>query len=123
MTRISICLLVVAAVFILGTSVADARDFNCDASAVRLTLGGQATVEPITANRGQSACKEVRSQTKPTIALVTTGALPAETGAPKAPQAAPPGGLGGFSVSADALAAFPPPPLDAIAQLPPVPLP
>src|SRR5262249_31448642 len=116
-------LLAVGAVFVLGTSVAQARDFNCDASAVRLQLGGQATVEPITANRGQSTCKEVKSQTKQTIGPVTLGALIAETTVPKASQADAQGGLGLVSVSADALAALPLPTLDAINQLPPVPLP
>jgi hypothetical protein len=122
MTRIAF-LVVVAAAFVLGTSVAQARDFNCDASAVRLTLGGQQTIEPITANRGQSACKEVKSQTKQTIGPVTLGALIAETTVPKATAADAQGGLGLVSVSADALAAVPIPTLDAIDQLPPVPLP
>jgi hypothetical protein len=122
MTRITV-LVVVAAVFVLGTSVAHARDFNCDASAVRLQLGGQATVEPITANRGQSSCKDVKSQTKTTIGPVTLGALIAETTVPKPTEANAQGGLGLVSVSADALAALPIPTLDAIDQIPAVPLP
>jgi hypothetical protein len=122
MTRITF-LVVVAAVFVLGTSAADARDFNCDASAVRLTLGGQATVEPITANRGQSACKEVKSQTKQTIGPVTLGALYAETTVPSSTAAQAQGGLGLLSVSADALAGLPIPTLDEIDQIPAVPLP
>jgi hypothetical protein len=122
MTRITV-LVVVAAVFVLGTSVAHARDFNCDASAARLQLGGQATVEPITANRGEATCKEVKSQTKQTVGPVTLGALIAETTVPKASEANAQGGLGLVSVSADALAALPIPTLDAIDQLPAVPLP
>ena len=65
MTRITVLVSVLAG-FALAVPAAQARDFNCDASAVRLTLGGQATVEPITANRGESACKDVKSQTKTT---------------------------------------------------------
>jgi hypothetical protein len=122
MTRI-VGLIVLVAVFVLGTSVAHARDFNCDASAVRLTLGGQQTVEPITANRGESACKEVKSQTKQTIGPVTLGALYAETTRSSDAAAQAQGGLGLVSVSADALAALPIPTLDAIDQLPAVPLP
>jgi hypothetical protein len=122
LTRIAV-LIVAVAVFVLGTSVAHARDFNCDASALRLTLGGQATVEPITANRGQSACKEVKSQTKQTIGPVTLGALYAETTVPSASSAEAQGGLGLLSVSADALAALPIPTLDAIDQIPAVTVP
>src|SRR4051795_9957302 len=122
MTRICF-LVVVVAVFVLGTSVADARDFNCDASAVRLTLGGQATIEPITANRGSATCKEVKSQTKQTVGPVTLGALIAETTVPKPTQVDAQGGLGLVSVSADALAGIPIPTLDAIDNVPAVPVP
>ncbi|HEX6713266.1 MAG TPA: hypothetical protein VF066_07770 [Thermoleophilaceae bacterium] len=119
MTRI-LCLFVIACAFVLGTSVAEARDFNCDASALRLTLGGQATVEPITANRGQAECKDVKSQTKQTIGPVTIGALIAETSVPNATQVDAQGGLGLLSVSAEALAGIPIPTLDQIDQIPPV---
>src|SRR3954471_16595686 len=121
--RTRTALLVLAAFFVFAVPAAHARDFNCDASAVRLQLGGQATVEPITANRGQSACKEVKSQTKTTIGPATVGALIAETSVPKATQADATGGLGLVSVSAEALAGIPIPTLDAIDQLPAVPLP
>src|SRR4051794_701854 len=122
MTRICF-LFAVAAVFVLGTSVAHARDFNCDASAVRLTLGGQAAIEPITANRGSGTCKEVKSQNKQTIGPVTLGALIAETTVPKPTQVDAQGGLGLVAVSADALAGIPIPTLDFIDQIPEVPLP
>jgi hypothetical protein len=108
---------------LLAAAPAQARDFNCDASAMRLQLGGQATVEPITANRGSSNCKTVTAQTKQTIGPVTLGALYAETSLPNATQAQAQGGLGLVSVSADALAGLPLPTLDAIDQLPAVPLP
>jgi hypothetical protein len=122
MTRIKF-LLVFAAVFVFWTSAADARDFNCDASAVRLQVLGQATVEPITANRGQSSCKEVKSQTKQTIGPVTLGALYAETTVPTSTNVQAQGGLGLLSVSADALAGLPIPTLDAVDQIAPVALP
>src|SRR4051812_43291097 len=116
--------LLAAALIPLGVpAAAQARDFNCDASAVRLQLLGQATVEPITANRGESTCKEVKSQTKQTIGPLTLGALIAETKLPKPTEVDAQGGLGLVSVSADALAALPIPTLDAIDQIPPVPVP
>ena len=117
MTRIAVLVVVVAAVFVVAAPLAQARDFNCDASAVRLTLGGQATVEPITANRGASVCKEVKSQTKQTIGPVTLGALIAETAVPNATQVDAQGGLGLVSVSADALAGLPIPTQDQINQI------
>jgi hypothetical protein len=116
-------LLVVAALIPLAApAAAQARDFNCDASALRLQLGGQATVEPITANRGSSVCKEVKSQTKQTIGPVTLGVLYAEATVPNSAEAQTQGGLGLVSVSADALAGLPIPTLDAIDQLPSVPV-
>jgi hypothetical protein len=121
LTRIAV-LVVVVGVFVLGTSVAHARDFNCDASAMRLQVLGQATVEPITANRGESSCKEVKSQNKQTVGPVTLGALYAETTVPKATEAQAQGGLGLVSVGADALAGLPIPTLDAIDQIPSVPV-
>jgi hypothetical protein len=108
---------------LLAAPSAQARDFNCDASALRLTLGGQATVEPITANRGAATCKEVKSQTKTTVGPATLGALIAETTVPQTSAADAQGGLGLVSVSADALAGIPIPTLDAIDQLPAVTVP
>src|SRR3954453_18965712 len=121
MTRICF-LFAVAAVFVLGTSVAHARDFNCDASALRLTLGGQATVEPVTANRGAASCKEAKSQTSTQIGPVIGGVLVAETTLPNG-EAQARGGLAALRVNADALAALPIPTLDAVAQLPAVAVP
>src|SRR3954470_3083167 len=114
-------LLIVAALIPLAApAAAQARDFNCDASAVRLQLGGQATVEPITANRGAPTCKDVKSQTKQTIGPVTLGALIAETRVPNATQVDAQGGLALVSVSAEALAGIPIPTLDFVDQIPPV---
>src|SRR3954447_15431170 len=120
-TRITLTFL--AALFLFAAPVAHARDFNCDASAMRLSLGGQATVEPITANRGEAACKDVKSQTKQTVGPLTLGALIAETSVPKADRAAAQVGLGLVSLSADALAGLPIPTLDAVDQLPAVTVP
>src|SRR4051794_63164 len=117
-TRITLTFL--AALFLFAAPVAHARDFNCDASAVRLQLGGQATVEPITANRGAPTCKDVKSQTKQTIGPVTLGALIAETRVPNATQVDAQGGLALVSVSAEALAGIPIPTLDFVDQIPPV---
>src|SRR3954468_12152401 len=120
-TRLIVLVVVLLCVF--AVPAAHARDFNCDASAVRLQLGGQATVEPITANRGASTCKVVKSQTKTTLGPATLGALIAETNVPKATDADAQGGLGLVSVSADALAGIPIPTLDGIDQIPAVPVP
>lgn len=49
----------VAALVALAVPAAPARaatPFNCDASAVRASLLGQAAIEPVTANRGKPAC-------------------------------------------------------------------
>jgi hypothetical protein len=117
MTRITVLVSVLAG-FALAVPAAQARDFNCDASAMRLGVLGQATVEPITANRGVSECKDVKSQTKQTVGPVTVGALIAETSVPKANTADAQGGLGLVQVSADALAGLPIPTLDAIDNIP-----
>src|SRR3954452_2800030 len=121
--RTRTALLVVAAFFVFAVPAAHARDFNCDASAVRLQLGGQQTVEPLTANRGSATCKEVKSQTKQTVGPATLGALIAETAVPNSTQADAQGGVGFVSISAAALAGIPVPTLDAIDQIKAVPLP
>ena len=118
--RTRTALLVLAAFFVFAVPAAHARDFNCDASAVRLQLGGQQTVEPLTANRGSATCKEVKSQTKQTVGPATLGALIAETTVPNSTQADAQGGVGLVSISAAALAGIPVPTLDAIDQLPAV---
>jgi hypothetical protein len=86
--RLSVPLLLatVAAFATLATapSAHAAAPMNCDASALRLTLLGQA-IEPITVNRGQTACKKAASPT--TIDLsslgipLTAGVLSAQTNA------------------------------------------
>src|SRR3954447_14554816 len=115
-----------AFLFALAATPASARDFNCDASAVRLQLLGNATVEPVTANRGAADCKEVKSQTSATSGPVSGGVLLAQTGRPSDKEASALGGLGSLSVSASALAGLPIPTLDAINQIPsisaPIPL-
>jgi hypothetical protein len=41
----------------IAAAPASAAPFNCDSSAIRITLGGTQTIEPVTANHGQTACK------------------------------------------------------------------
>jgi hypothetical protein len=107
----------------LVASPAQARDFNCDASALRLTLGGSATIEPVTANRGASSCKAVKSQTSLQTGPVVGGVLLAETTVPGVTQAQARGGLASLIVGQDALAGIPVPTLDAIDALPAVSVP
>src|SRR5260221_10089214 len=109
--------------FVLAAPAAQARDFNCDASALRLQLGGATTVEPVTANRGVSACKEVKTQTAAQSGPVAGGVLLAETTVPSRNEAHARGGLGQLSVTLDALSGVPLPTLDAIDALPAVPVP
>jgi hypothetical protein len=113
----------VGCLFVLAAPAAQARDYNCDASAVRLQLGGATTVEPVTANRGVSACKEVKSQTAAQSGPVAGGVLLAETTVPSRNEAQARGGLGQLSVSLDALSGVPLPTLDAIDALPAVTVP
>jgi hypothetical protein len=101
-------------IFAFAASSAEARDFNCDASALRLTLGGSQTIEPITANRGASSCTTVKSQTSLQTGVVDGGALIAETTVPAVNSAQARGGLASLSVSAGALSGIPTPTLDAI---------
>src|SRR5688500_18814500 len=57
----SVCALLTSAVAALLLSAAPARAaFQCEASAARGTVLGAATVEPITANKGQAACRSAR---------------------------------------------------------------
>ena len=109
--------------FAFAASSAEARDFNCDASALRLTLGGAQTIEPMTANRGASSCKTVKSQTSLQTGVVDGGALIAETNVPAVNSAEARGGLASLSVGLGALAGIPVPTLDAIDAIAPVPLP
>src|SRR4051794_29948682 len=114
---------VTAFLFALAATPASARDFNCDASAVRLQLLGNATVEPVTANRGATDCKEVKSQTSATSGPVSGGVLLAQTSRPSDKEASALGGLGSLSVSSSALTGLPIPTLDAVDQIPSVPVP
>src|SRR3954449_11125301 len=117
---------VTAFLFALAATPASARDFNCDASAVRLQLLGNATVEPVTANRGAADCKEVKSQTSATSGPISGGVLLAQTTRPNDKEAQSLGGLGTLSVGQGALAGLPIPTLDAVDQVPaltvPIPL-
>src|SRR4051794_31254390 len=107
----------------LAASSAHARDFNCDASSIRIQLAGNATVEPVTANRGATECKEVKSQTSASSGPVSGGILLAQTTRPSDKEAQALGGLGSLSVGPGALAGIPIPTLDAVNQIPPVQVP
>lgn len=124
MVRAALLALVIAAFAAPG---AQAADFNCDASAARLQLLSQATIEPITANRGAAECKEVKSQTSTNSGPISGGFLLAQITKPNDKQATALGGLGQLTVKIDALSGLPLPTLDAINQLPgvtvPIPLP
>jgi hypothetical protein len=109
--------------FVLAAPAAQARDFNCDASALRLQLGGATTVEPVTANRGVSACKEVKSQTAAQSGPISGGVLLAETTVPSRNEVQARGGLGQLSVGLGALSGIPLPTLDAIDGIPAVTVP
>ncbi|MEA2494550.1 MAG: hypothetical protein QOJ29_2461 [Thermoleophilaceae bacterium] len=110
----------------LAAPSAQARDFNCDASAVRLALGSATPIEPITANRGATNCAEVKSQTSASSGPVSGGVLLAQIAKPSDSEATAVGGLGSLTVGASALAGIPLPTLDAIDQIPattvPIPL-
>src|SRR3954454_21656252 len=121
--RTRTALLVVAAFFVFAVPAAPARDFNCDARAVRLQRGGQQTVEPLTANRGSATCKEVKIKTKQTVGPRTLGALIAETTVPNSTQADAQGGVGLVSISAAVLAGIQVMTPDQIDQLPAVTVP
>jgi hypothetical protein len=101
---------------------AQARDFTCDASAVRLQLGSAATIEPVTANRGGTSCKAVKVQTAATNGPISGGSLLAQTSLASATDAQAIGGVGQLSVGQGALAGIPLPTLDAINAIPLVPV-
>src|SRR5436190_9940006 len=123
MGRLTTALLAVALAAALLAPVADARDFNCDASAIRLQLGSAPTVEPVTANHGEASCKEVKAQTAAQSGAVSGGILLAQTTLPTSAQATATGGLGTLTVGQGALAGIPIPTLDAVNSLPAVTVP
>jgi hypothetical protein len=58
--RLALLVVVGVAAAMVPTSAVAATTFNCDASAVRGTVLGQ-PLEPVTANRGQAACRTARA--------------------------------------------------------------
>src|SRR4051794_40524772 len=123
MGRVGVGFLAVGIALAGAAPAADARDFNCDASAIRIQIASQATVEPITANRGETECKEVKSQTSATSGPISGGVLLAQTSVPSANEAHALGGLGQLTVGQGALAGIPLPTLTAVDSLPPVTVP
>src|SRR3954447_10729772 len=123
MGRFTVAFIALAFAAVIAAPGAQARDFNCDASAIRLQIASQATIEPITANRGQTTCKEVKSQTSATSGPVSGGILLAQTTLPSATEAQAVGGLRRLTVALGALTGIPIPTLDAIDALPAVTVP
>lgn len=110
---------VLAAVFLPALAApAQAAEFNCDASALRLQLGATAAIEPATANRGETICKAVRTQFAAQNGPVAAGSLLAETAVPGTTEATAQGGVAYLSVGLDALTGIPIPTLDAVDQIP-----
>src|SRR3954469_24676758 len=101
---------------------AHARDFTCDASAIRLQVASTATIEPVTANRGGTSCKAAKVQTVPASGPVSGASLLAQTAIASATDAQATGGVGRLSVGQGALAGIPLPTLDAINAIPLVPV-
>src|SRR5947209_5992791 len=113
-------LLALVLLFLVAAPTASARDFNCDASAIRLQLGGSATVEPVTANRGATTCRAVGSPTSIATTNVSAGVLVAQTSVPNPREADAVGGLSQLTVGLGALAGIPNPTQTAINQIAPV---
>ncbi len=53
--------LAASALALLATAPAASATWTCEGSAIRGTVLGQATIEPLTANKGQSTCKPARA--------------------------------------------------------------
>ncbi len=86
---------------------ADVTSFNCDASALRVTLLGQTTIEPVTANRGQAQCLDASSSLGqlPTPLTATLADAVTQIGT-DGQTANATGGVGNLSVSPPGLAAL-----------------
>src|SRR3954447_9807118 len=123
MGRLRHGLLGVAAALALLPAGAQARDFNCDASALRVQVGSDTIVEPVTANRGGTTCKADHGVTSLAVGPVVGGAVVAETTVPGVTEAQARGGLASLTVGLSALAGVPLPTLDAIDQIPPTTVP
>jgi hypothetical protein len=96
---------------------AQAADFSCDASALRLQLLNSTVLEPLTANRGGAKCLAAKNELPLNLGPVA-GSLLAETSVPSVTEAVSRGGLPSLTVGAGALAGLPTPTLDAIDNLP-----
>src|SRR5439155_11164222 len=69
-----LCAVPLAALPLLIPCSAHAASFNCDASALRLTLGPAPAIEPVTANRGAAQCTpQDAGGTLPATPLPLTG--------------------------------------------------
>ena len=98
--------LLLAALLALPAS-ASAQGYTCEASAFAVTLGPSPRTEPVTANKGESACKaDSAGGNAPASPLPITGSLLSATtaleppaGAPSAQTASAAGGLGSLAVA------------------------
>ena len=98
--------LLLAALLALPAS-ASAQGYTCEASAFAVTLGPSPRTEPVTANKGESACKaDSAGANAPASPLPVTGsllsattALEPPTGAPSAQTASAAGGLGSLAIA------------------------
>ena len=125
MARVLSLSLVVGVYVALAAPAAQAADFSCDASALRIQLGSQAAIEPATANRAAATCQNV-SNDVPLNAGPVVGSLLADTSVTNSTDAVSRGGLDKLTVGSGLLSALHLPTLDAIDQIPsvnvPVPL-
>ena len=99
--------LILLIAFLASTAPAFAQGFTCESSALAVTLGPSPKTEPITANRGESACKAAQAGGNfPATPLPVTGTLlsattslePA-TGTPASQTAGAAAGLGSLAIS------------------------
>ena len=99
------CLLTLA--LVLPASASAQGGFTCEASALAATLGPSPRTEPVTANRGESACKKASAGgAAPSSPLPITGSLfsastdlQPETGSPSAQTATAAGGVGELRIA------------------------
>jgi hypothetical protein len=116
-TRVFLVSLVAGSLVALTASSAQAADFSCDASALRIQLGNQTIVEPLTANRGGATCQAVKNELPLNIGPIA-GSLLAQTSLPSVSEAVSQAGLPKLTVGAGLLAGLHLPTLDAIDSIP-----
>jgi hypothetical protein len=120
--------LILLIAFLASTAPAFAQGFTCESSALAVTLGPSPKTEPVTANRGEAACKAAQAggnfpatplPVTGTLLSATTGLEPA-TGTPAAQTASAAAGLGSLAISGLPIP-IPPPDLSALPGPQPIP--